>query len=446
MQRVFVLDSQKQLLMPCHPARARALLKEKKATVYRQFPFTISLKECVSRDIQPLEAKIDPGSKTTGIALVLQGKKERKVIWAAHINHRGDAIRAALDTRRALRRARRSRKTRYRAPRFDNRKRAEGWLAPSLRSRVDNTIIWVKRLISYSPISDLVLEEVRFDTQQMQNPELTGIEYQQGKLFGFEVKEYVLEKWQRTCAYCDAKNTPLEVEHIVPVSKGGSHRVSNLTLACRPCNLKKGNLPIELFLAKESNRAQKILSQMQTPLKDAAAVNSTRYAIRDKLKTFNLPLSCWSGAHTKFNRSQQKYAKDHWIDAACIGKTGENVSIAKTLSPLIITATGRGSRQMCRANRYGFPRTTAKSQKQVQGFKTGDIVQAIVTRGKKIGHYWGRVAVRRSGNFNINTPNGMVQGIHFRYCKPLHKADGYHYILGGAFPPPAKAGGIHAKY
>lgn len=431
MQRVFVLDSQKQPLMPCHPARARALLKKKEAAVYRQFPFTIILKGRVGGDIQPLEAKIDPGSKTTGVVFVIQGKKKRKVVWAAHINHRGDAIRAALDNRRALRRSRRSRKTRYRAPRFDNRKRPVGWLAPSFRSRVDNTILWVKRLLSYSPISDLVLEAVKFDTQQLQNPELMGVEYQQGSLFGFEIREYVLEKWQRTCAYCDAKNIPLEVEHIVPVSKGGSHRVSNLALACRPCNIKKGNLPLETFLAKDTNRLRKILGQVQAPLKDAAAVNSTRYAIRDNLKQFNLPVSCWSGALTKFNRTQQGYAKDHWIDAACVGETGKNVGIPNALRPLEIIATGRGSRQMCRVNRYGFPRTTAKNQKQVQGFKTGDVVQALVTQGKKIGNYLGRVAVRSSGNFNINTVKGIVQGIHYRYCKPLHKADGYNYILGG---------------
>ena len=435
MQRVFVLDSQQQPLMPCHPARARELLKLKKAAVYRQFPFTLILKTRAGGDTQPLEAKIDPGSKTSGIALVAQGKKNTRWYRAAHINHRGDAIRAALESRRALRRSRRARHTRYRAPRFDNRRRPEGWLPPSLRSRVDNIILWIKRIRDYSPLTDIALEEVRFDTQQLQNPEVTGVEYQQGSLLGYEVKEYVLEKWQRTCAYCDAKQVPLEVDHIIPSSRGGSNRVSNLTLACRPCNLKKGNLLLETFLAKEPKRLERISKQLKAPLKDAAAVNTTRYAIKDALKQFNLPLTCWSGALTKFNRSQQGYAKDHWIDAACIGETGAKVSLSNATKPLIITATGRGSRQMCRVNRYGFPRTSAKSQKQVKGFKTGDLIQALVTQGKKMGSYIGRVAVRASGNFNVKTASGIVQGIHYKYCKALHKADGYNYNLGGGVFP-----------
>ncbi|MBS0289004.1 MAG: HNH endonuclease [Proteobacteria bacterium] len=431
MQRVFVLDSQKQPLMPCHGARARMLLKTKRAAVYRRFPFTIILKYRIGGELQSLEAKIDPGSKTSGVALVTQGKKSNKVVWAAHIHHRGDAIRAALASRRALRRLRRSRHTRYRAPCFDNRKRPMGWLAPSLRSRVDNIITWIKRLLYCSPITNLVLEEVRFDTQRLQNPAISGIEYQQGNLFGYEVKEYILEKWQRACAYCDAKQVPLEVEHIVPTSKGGSHRVSNLTLACRGCNLKKGNASLETFLSKDLKRLARILNQLQAPLKDAATVNATRYAIRDKLKQFDLPLSCWSGARTKFNRSQQGYAKDHWIDAACIGETGARVTLTEKFIPVSIIATGRGSRQMCRVDRYGFPRTKGKSQKQVQGFKTGDLVQALVTQGKKVGYYFGRLAVRTSGNFNIKTLNGVVQGIHYKYCQPLHSADGYNYNLGG---------------
>ena len=436
MQRVFVLDSHKQPLMPCHPARARALLRAQKAAVYRHFPFTIILKYREGGDTQPLEAKVDPGSKISGVALVLSGKKAKRVVWAAHIQHRAEAIRAAIESRRAIRRSRRARHTRYRAPRFDNRKRPTGWLPPSLRSRIDNISAWLKRITRYAPITDLALEAVRFDMQQLQHPEITGVEYQQGSLFGFELKEYVLEKWQRTCAYCDAKQVPLEIEHILPRSKGGSHRVSNLTLACRPCNVKKGNAPIEQFLAQQPQRLKRVLHQTKQPLKDAAAVNSTRYAIRDKLQAFNLPLSCSTGGRTKFNRAQQGYPKDHWIDAACVGETGVNVKLTHTLKPLTVTAMGRGTRQMCRVNRYGFVRTKAKSQKQVKGFKTGDLVCAMVTNGKKIGVYAGRVAVRTSGSFNIKTAGGIVQGIHYKYCKPLHKADGYNYNLGGGVSSP----------
>jgi 5-methylcytosine-specific restriction endonuclease McrA len=243
MQRVFVLDSNRKPLMPCHPARARKLLSSGKAAVYRRYPFTIILKHRSDGEVQPVELKLDPGSKTTGIALVAHFQKGREAIWAAHLHHRGEAIRLALEKRRVIRQSRRNSKTRYRPARFDHRRRPEGWLPPSLRSRVDNMKNWTIRLLQWVPITSIAVEVVRFDTQKMQNPEISGVEYQQGELQGYEVRQYLLEKWGRKCAYCDQEGVPLEVEHMVPRSKGGSNRVSNLTLACNSCNLEKGNRP-----------------------------------------------------------------------------------------------------------------------------------------------------------------------------------------------------------
>ena len=226
--RVFVLDKNKQPLDPCHPARARKLLTSGRARVFRRYPFTLimqdkEVQECVTHQHQ---LKLDPGAKTTGIAVV----QEDKVIWAAELTHRGFQIREQLTARRQLRRSRRGRKTRYRKPRFLNRRRSDSWLPPSLMSRIANTLTWVRRLCKLCPIAGLSQELVRFDPQAMQNPEISGVEYQQGKLQGYEVREYLLEKWRRQCAYCRAKNVPLEVEHIRPLSKGGSDRISNLTL------------------------------------------------------------------------------------------------------------------------------------------------------------------------------------------------------------------------
>jgi hypothetical protein len=185
--RVFVLDKNKQPLMPCHPARARQLLKQGKAAVFRRSPFTIILKEREGGDTQPIELKRDPGSKTTGIALVANGR----VVWAAELHHRGERIRYALEKRRAVRRSRRQRKTRYRKPRFLNRTRPTGWLPPGLESRVANVETWVERLRRAAPITALVLELVRFDTHQMHTPEVSGVAYQQGTLAGYEVREYL---------------------------------------------------------------------------------------------------------------------------------------------------------------------------------------------------------------------------------------------------------------
>lgn len=428
MNRVFVLDADKQPLMPCRPARARRLLRDGKAAVYRRQPFTIILKYRVDPTPQPVELKVDPGSKTTGLAVVGEFPQQgRVVLWAGNLNHRGAAIKARLDSRRAIRRGRRNRKTRYRQPKFLNRTRPADWLPPSLKSRVDNVLTWARRLIGYIPVSAIAVETVRFDTQAVQNPEISGIEYQQGTLFGTEVREYLLEKWGRRCAYCAAENVPLEAEHIVARSKGGSNRVSNLTLACVPCNQRKGNRDVREFLAHDPARLARILAQAKAPLKDAAAVNATRYATGTALKSFGLPVTFWTGGRTKFNRASQGYAKDHWIDAACCGTTGAAVRIPETIKPLIITATGRGQRQVVRSDRYGFPRGGAGRVKRVRGFQTGDLVKLVQPKGKYAGTYIGRLAgIRATGTLDIKTTACTVGG-NWKNFTLLQRNDGYAY-------------------
>ncbi|MEM9954190.1 MAG: RNA-guided endonuclease IscB, partial [Chloroflexota bacterium] len=270
MQQVLVVDKNGKPLMPCHPARARELMDKGRAKVFRQYPFTIIILDREGGDTQDVQVKVDPGSKTTGLALVADCRRGLKCIWAGELNHRGQQIRDALLSRRQQRRSRRGRKTRYRPARFLNRRRREGWLAPSLRSRVDNILTWVKRLMRFVPITHIAQELVRFDTQKMQNAEISGIEYQQGELQGYEVREYLLEKWGRQCAYCGVQHVPLEIEHIVPKSRGGSNRVSNLTLACHACNQAKGNQTADEF------GYPKLQAQAKKPLRDASVINSTR--------------------------------------------------------------------------------------------------------------------------------------------------------------------------
>ncbi|MBS9390911.1 MAG: RRXRR domain-containing protein [Dolichospermum sp. WA123] len=316
-----VLDKNKQPLSPCHPSVARKLLDSGKAAVFRMYPFTIILnKSCSDVVNQAIELKIDPGSKTTGIALV-QGEK---IIFGAELSHRGSAIKASLESRRSLRSGRRNRHTRYRQARFLNRTRTKNWLAPSLQHRVETTLTWVKKLIKFAPITRISQELVRFDLQQIDNPEISGIEYQQGTLSGYEVREYLLEKWQRKCAYCGIENVPLQVEHIHPKAIGELEILTN--------------------------------------------------------------------------------------------------------KPLLIKATGHGTRQMCRTDKFGFPSRYVPRIKFVKGFQTGDIVKAIVTTGNKIGKYIGRVAVRATGSFNISASK-LVQGISYKYCKIIHRKDGYDYAF-----------------
>lgn len=438
---VFVLDTKRKPLAPCHPAIARKLLKQGKAAIFRRYPFTIILKQEIKNPFSPPQRlKLDPGSKVTGLAIL--NDKTGNVVFGAELQHRGEQIKAALFSRRAIRRSRRGRKTRYRQPRFSNRRhsrssRSRGsWLPPSLESRVRNVETWVRRLRKLCPLQAISLELVRFDTQKLQNPEILSVEYQQGELFGYDVREYLLLKWERKCAYCGAgaKDIPLEIEHIVPKSRGGSDRVSNLTLSCQPCNQKKGNQTAEEFGYPE------VQARAKRPLKDVAAVNATRWEIYHQLLKTELSIEVGSGRRTKFNRIQRGLPKSHWIDAVCVGEsTPETLEISR-IRPLYIVACGRGNRQMCRVDRFGFPRTRAKRKKRVHGFQTGDLVQATIPSGKKAGTYIGRVAVRSSGNFNLKTQFGLVQGISYRYCYLLQGIDGYYYEYGirkgkGGFRP-----------
>lgn len=196
--------------------------------MFRRYPFTIILKrEVESPIVDPLRLKVDPGSKTTGLAIVNDASGE--VVWAAELTHRGEAIKAALDARRSVRNKRRQRKLRYRKPRFLNRRRPKGWLPPSLLSRVANIETWAHRLVRFCLIAEISQELARFDTQAMQNPEISGVQYQQGTPQGYELREYLLEKWSRKCAYCGIENVPLQIEHIIARARGGTDRASNFT-------------------------------------------------------------------------------------------------------------------------------------------------------------------------------------------------------------------------
>lgn len=406
--------------MPCHPKRARKLLERGRASVFRYAPFTIILHDREGGETQATQVKIDPGSKTTGLAVVANNQ----VIWAAELQHRTN-IADKLIARRQIRSGRRSRHTRYRPARFENRARPEGWLAPSMRSRVDNVLTWVSRLRKYAPLSNISLERVKFDMQIMRDPEIEGIEYQQGTLYGTEVREYLLHKFNHTCVYCGKRPAVRgTIEHIVPLSLGGSDRVDNLAWACYECNQKRGNKPLVEFVGAE--KAQAILRQCKAPLKDAAAVNATRNALAEALDETGLRVEWGSGGRTAFNRHENGYGKAHWIDAACVGASGLGVVLDPAMRVLGIKATGRGSRQMCSMDRYGFPRAKPKSVKRIHGFQSGDMVKAIVPAGKKAGTYIGRVKIRATGSFGVV---GKVDGVSWKYCRQLHQADGYEYSI-----------------
>lgn len=418
-----------------HPAVARKLLKQGKAAVFRRYPFTIILNEESTEEVKELRAKIDPGAKTTGLAIV----SDTNIVWCAELEHRGFQIREKLNDRRTLRTSRRNRKTRYRKARFLNRKRPKDWLPPSLMSRVFNISSWVRKLCRLAPISVISQELVRFDTQKMINPEINGTEYQKGELFGYEAREYLLEKFNRTCVYCNTKEGPFNLDHFHPKSKGGSNRVSNLVLSCVKCNQQKDNqLPAD-FLSDKPKLLAIIEKQRKQPLADTAAVNATRWKLKEILEATGLPVEIGTGGLTKFNRKRLGISKSHWTDAACVGQSTPNSLNVKGYQPLLIKAMGRGTRQMVNSDKYGFPRGKPKlRQKSFFGFQTGDMVKAVVPKGKYTGTHTGRIAVRKKGNFKIKT-SSQTFDVNHKYCQHIHKSDGFSYGFGELVKQKVKA-------
>ncbi len=274
-------------------------------------------------------------------------------------------------------------------------------------------------------------ELVRFDMQALNNAEIRGVEYQQGTLAGYELREYMVEKWNRQCAYCGKKDVPLQIEHIVVCTNGGTRSVTNLTLACEPCNLKKGTRDIKDFLKGKPDVLKRVLAHVKTPLKEAAAVNATRWVLYERLKAPGLPVECGTRGRTKFNRVTQGLEKHHWIDAACVGASTP-VLFLDRVHPLLIMATGYGWRQMCLMTKHGFPRTKPKARhKSYMGYATGDMVKAIVPSGTHQGTHKGRVAMWFRPSFHLNEFD-----VHPKYLTSVQRNDGYQYEKGVSHSSP----------
>ena len=402
-------------------AKARILLKNKQAVVHKIYPFTIRLKDnsCGSKN-RAYTVKIDPGSKHTGIAIV---DDKDTVVMLAEVEHRGHIIKRDMNSRRVVRNSRRQRKTRYRDSRFLNRTRPKGWIAPSVKSIADNVINFIKKYKKLLNITKVMIENVSFDTAQMSSDtKLIGIGYQQGPLYNTNLREFVFNKTNGRCSYCGAKAA--EIDHIIPRAQGGSNSVHNLTPACRSCNQKKSNLSLKDF-GEIMNKDYSHLEPKKLP-KDAAIVQLARnYMVREitKLVSDTTTHDAWL---TKYNRDSLGLPKQHYYDALSVGEIPTKFNFF-TDKILVVSAKGRGSRKMCKVDKYGFPRTAAKASKSVEGFQTGDMVKAVVSNGLKAVEYLGRVAVRSSGRLNIKTKSGLTKDIGYKYCHLIQRGDGYSY-------------------
>ena len=190
--------------------KVRKLLDAGKAKVVRQTPFTIQLLYETTEYVQPVTLGVDPGYENVGLSAVT----DKKEVFSAEAKVRTD-IPKVLSTRRQYRRSRRSRKTRYREPRFDNRvhSKPKGWLAPSVENRIQFHIKLIKLVCSILPVNRIIIETAQFDAQKLKNPDITGEEYQQGEQAGFwNVREYVLWRDNHICQYCKGKSKDAVLE------------------------------------------------------------------------------------------------------------------------------------------------------------------------------------------------------------------------------------------
>ena len=343
-----------------------------------------------------LQLRLDPGSEHTGVAVSRDhADGSRSVLMAIELQHRGKAIKASMLDRARHRNNRRYRKTPYRQPRFENRTRPADWLPPSILSRLQNTLTWVRRLSNLLPITAVHVETAVFDPQLLRNPEIQGVEYQQGPLYQTNLRAAVYQRDNRKCAYCDkaGKRVKLEMDHVVPKASGGTDRLDNLVVACHDCNNKKANQPVGIFLQRRPQKLAEIKSKLGRELAPATHLNVILPRLLQELRAAGRNVVEHSAATTAAGRRMCGIEKSHHGDDAVTGCPTSLRHIPQ--KPIRITATGRGSYQRIMPDRHGTPRGKAyrrycrlpkhiqrrtptpshkKRAKRVDGIGTGDYV------------------------------------------------------------------------
>ena len=305
-QMVYVLNINGQPLMPtARHGKVRRLLRDKKAKVIKRCPFTIQLLYETLNVTQDITLGVDAGSKHIGLSAATDNKE----LYAAEVELRNEIV-DLLSTRRENRRTRRNRKTRYRKPRFDNRECGDGWLAPSVQNKVDTHLTVIRRVHEILPITKIIVEVAAFDIQKIKNPEIEGVEYQQGEQLGFwNVREYVLFRDGHTCQCCKGKSKDkiLNVHHIESRKIGGD-APNNLITLCETCHKDYHEGTVQLPKTIKRGMA----------FRDATFMGIMRWAFYNQLKGMYPDVSVTYGYFTKNTRIRNGLPKTHFVDARCI--------------------------------------------------------------------------------------------------------------------------------
>jgi hypothetical protein len=388
---VYVVNKYGKPLMPCSPRKARILLKEKKAKVIKRTPFTIQLLYGSSGYKQEIILGVDAGSKVIG----LSATTDKEELFSAEVKIRTDLV-DLLSTRRQNRRAKRSR-LRYRKARFDNRKKSKGWLAPSVRNKIETHLKVVDLVHTLLPITRTVVEVASFDIQKIRNPEIFGTEYQQGDRLGFwNTRAYVMHRDNHKCqGKKNCKNKILNVHHIESRKTGGN-APNNLITLCEDCHKEYHNGTLKLNLKRGKS------------FKDAAFMGIMRWAFYNKLKESYSNVSLTYGYITKNMRIENNLPKEHRIDALCI--TG-NPTVKRSENQYLMKQTRRHNRQIHKAKiLMGGKKKNNQAQYKVFGFSLFDKVKY---NGQEC-FIFGR---RNSGCFDIRKLDGTKINANISYKK-----------------------------
>ena len=386
---VYVLDQNGQPLMPTNRhGKVRRMLQSGHAKVVNRCPFTIQLNYESGHQIQEISLGIDAGSKHIGVSATTKAK----VLYEADVELRNDMV-ELLSSRRELRRGRRNRKTRYRKPRFQNRKRNEGWLAPSIRQKIGTHMTVIEKVCKFLPISKIIVETASFDIQKIKNPGIQGTEYQQGDQLGFwNVREYVLFRDNHTCQCCHGKSKDkiLNVHHIESRKTGGD-APNNLITLCETCHngYHQGTV----------NLPAKIKRGMS--FKDTTFMGIMRWTFYESLKKtyepLDIPVSNTYGYITKHTRIEHDLPKEHYIDARCISGNPDARSNGEVYYQKKIRCHNRQLHKLTILK--GGTRKKNQAEYVVKGFRLFDVVKAR-------GTHWYIHGRRTNGSFVLKTLSG----------------------------------------
>lgn len=381
---VYVQDIDGKPMMPTtRHGKVRRLLKANKATVVNLCPFTIQLTYKSTDHKQPVTLGIDAGAKHIGFSATT----EKEELFACETILRTDIV-DLLSTRSQNRRTRRSR-LRYRKPKFNNRvfSKKKGWVATSVKQRIDSHLNEVNEIHKILPITKIVIEAAQFDTHKMKNPNISGIDYQNGEQLGFwNVREYVLFRDGHKCSYCKGKSKDLILNiHHIESRKTGGDSPSNLITLCETCHKEyhKGNIDLKVRRGKS--------------LCGAAIMGIMKWRLYDELKSRYSNVSMTFGYITKYNRIKYGIEKSHTSDAFVISK---NFNAKRIEYQYLKRLVRRHNRQIHKMKILkGGKKKNNQAPFEVFGFRLFD----KVLYNNEINFIYGR---RKSGNFNIRDFNG----------------------------------------